>query len=93
MSVGRRSDEAMAKLAKRIRTHLHNVNGVKNADTTAGAMFELERENEHVFFEAVVELESHNVWVRLHGRTEQTIQTNIWLIKSFVFVVCVYSPS
>ena len=92
MLVGRSSDEVMAKLAERIKTHLHNVNHPKNVDVAADAMFELEQENEHVFFEAVVELESHNVWVRLHGRSEQTIQPNDCPVKSFVVALCVCSP-
>ena len=56
----------MAKVAERIKTHLRDSkNNVPECENMAAdAMFELEQENEHVFFEALVELESHNVWVR-----------------------------
>ena len=72
----------MAKIAERIKTHLHDTNDPKNKNVAADAMFELERENEHVFFEAVVELEGHNVWVRPHGRTEQAIDSEEHLART-----------
>jgi hypothetical protein len=94
---GRRNDEVMAKVAERIKAHQRHANDPDNPDIAADAMFELEQENEHVFFEALVELESHNVWVsmaKLYSQFEPVTRCNILGCNSYgCFMECICRPS
>jgi hypothetical protein len=67
---GRRNDVKMAKVARRLAVERAKA---ISEEMLTDAMFELELEEEHVFVEAMVELEGHNVWVR-PSQTDSTRQ-------------------
>ena len=70
--IGRRNDVKMAQFGDQIQRHWQDVNDPTKPDITAdAALFELEPEQEHVLIEALVELESHNVWVRSADKSTQ----------------------
>ena len=70
--IGRRNDVKMAQIGDLIKRHLQDANDPTKPDITAdAALFELKPEQEHVLIEALVELESHNVWVRSADKSTQ----------------------